>query len=187
MKTFFSSIAILFIATVCAAEVTIPINTMVPVRATQGIDGKSYEAGQEITLVVAADIKISKEIVIKAGAPVLVFVEDVSNSQMAGIAGRVSLAMRSTVAVDGSIVPLNGSMINSGKSEVGSTVAVGAILCPLALLNKGETGRIAPGAEIRAMVVSEVYVDTDNPADIEYLSTEFVKDAPKKKERTSEF
>ncbi len=158
---------------------TIPANTIIPVRATESIEGRGIKPGQEIVLVVATNIKINGEYVVKAGAPVIAFVSDASNAQMAGISGKIALTLRSTLAVDGSTIPLSGQMLNSGDSEVGSTVAAGAVLCPLALLNKGKSGRIAPGMEVRAMTVGDVIVDTANPIEIEYRSVEFVADPQK--------
>ncbi|MCP4123852.1 MAG: hypothetical protein GY751_19055 [Bacteroidetes bacterium] len=182
MKTVICVIAMMLLVNVCFAEVTIPPNTVIPVRSTEPIDAKYIQAGQEIILVVASNVRINQETVIKAGAPVVAFVNDSSSSQMAGISGKISLAMRSTVAVDGSIVPLSGTMMNSGESEVGSTVAVGVILCPLALLNKGEAGRIPPGMEIRAMTVGQTVVDTENQIEIDYRTTEYEPDkSPKEK------
>jgi hypothetical protein len=168
----------LIAAGVSLAEITIPANTIIPVRATKPVDADYVQAGQEVILVVAANISINKTTVIKAGAPVIAFVSDSSDSQMAGISGNLSLAIRSTVAIDGATVPLSGMMMNSGDSEVGSTVAVSVILCPLALLNKGKPGRIIPGMEVRAMTVGEVTVDPDNPIEIEYRSTEIVPKRP---------
>jgi hypothetical protein len=134
-------------------------------------------------MVVPTNITVNNQIVIKAGAPVIGFITDAKGSQMAGISGHISVTMRSTVAVDGQTIPLSGIMMNSGESEVGSTVAIGVILCPLALLNKGKAGRIEPGSEVRAMTVGEYMIDVDNPIDIQYLSTDYVKEGDEDKKK----
>ena len=56
-------------------------------------------------------------------------------------------------------IPISGQFGYEGKSEVGSTVAVGLILCPLVLLNKGEPGTIPVGAQIRALTISETEIE----------------------------
>jgi len=80
---------------------------------------------------------------------------------MAGIPGSVVIAVKSTTAVDGSNIILTGSLTNKADSEVGGTVAVGVILCPLALLNKGDDGTIPVGAQIRSMTMGEFPVEID--------------------------
>lgn len=160
-----------------AEPVRLPNSTVVAVKSTETISSKAVQTGQEIVLVVGSSVQVNGQTVIKAGAPVVAFVDDAKGAQMAGISGRLAVSFRSTVAVDGTTVPLTGQMLNAGDSEVGSTVAIGAILCPLALLNHGKTGTIAPGAEVRAMSIGDFMIDVDHPVDIQYLSTE-VKQAP---------
>jgi len=170
---------------VMAEPVRLPNSTVVVVKTTQAISSKEVQAGQEIVLVVGSSVQVNKQCVIKAGAPVVAFVDDAKGAQMAGISGRLAISFRSTVAVDGTTIPLTGQMLNSGNSEVGSTVAVGAVLCPLALLNKGESGLIAPGAEVRAMTIGDFMIDVDNPIEIEYLSTEIQQITPSNKSSQS--
>ena len=80
---------------------------------------------------------------------------------MAGIAGKIVVSINSTVAVDGTNIALTGSFSNAAKSEVGATVAVGVILCPLALLNKGDDGIIAVGSQKRAMTIGSFEVEVE--------------------------
>lgn len=177
-------------ATTHAEPVRLPNSTVVVVKATQEISAKTVQTGQEIILVVGSTVQVNGQPVIKAGAPVVAFVDDSKGAQMAGIAGRLAVSFRSTVAVDGTTIPLTGQMVNAGDSEVGATVATGAILCPLALLNKGKTGMIASGAEVRAMSVGDFAIDVDHPVDIQYLSTEVQRvaepEAAKKKTREAD-
>lgn len=176
-------------ATAAHAEpVRLPNSTVVVVKATQEISAKNVQTGQEIILVVGSTVTVNGQPVIKAGAPVVAFVDDSKGAQMAGIAGRLAVSFRSTVAVDGTTIPLTGQMVNAGDSEVGATVATGAILCPLALLNKGKTGMIASGAEVRAMSVGDFAIDVEHPVEVQYLSTEVqrVAEEPKKKANSTE-
>jgi len=106
-------------------------------------------------------LKVKGKTVIKAGVPVYGSVQESKGGQMAGIAGILVIALRSTVAVDGTNIALSGSMSNQAKSEVGATVAVGIILCPLALLNTGDDGSIPTGAQIRAMTLGSFDVEVD--------------------------
>jgi hypothetical protein len=185
-KLIVMSLVMVVAANAVAEPVKLPNGTVVPVRATEEISTKNVQTGQEVVMVAATNVQINGVIVIKAGAPVVAFVDDAKGAQMAGIAGRLAVSFRSTVAVDGTTVPLTGQMVNAGESEVGSTVATGAILCPFALLNHGKTGIIASGAEVRAMTIGDFLVDVDHPVEIQYLSTEAKKPVEEKKAKKVE-
>ena len=162
MKTMVKMVVALMVTTFVFAEtITIPNSTVVPVKTVNQLSSSQLSLGQEVILNVAMDVKIKGKTVIKAGAPVYASVQESKGGQMAGIAGKIVISITSTVAVDGTNIALSGSMSNQAKSEVGTTVAVGVILCPLALLNKGDDGSIPPGAQQRAMTLGsfEIVVD----------------------------
>ncbi len=100
-------------------------------------------------------IKVNGTVVIEAGAPVVAHVADRKGAGMAGISGGVGILVNYVIAVDGTKVPLRGSFNTKGDSEIGGTVAVGAILCPLAFLNKGKEGVIPAGAVVRTLTLSD--------------------------------
>lgn len=162
MKTIEKSLAALLVTTFIFAEtVTIPNSTVVPVKTVGQLSSSQLIMGQEVILNVAQDVKIKGKTVIKSGAPVYGSVQESKGGQMAGIAGKLIIALNSTVAVDGTNIAITGSFSNQAKSEVGATVAVGVILCPLALINKGDDGIIPVGAQQRAMTLGifEVVVE----------------------------
>ena len=162
MKTTVKMVVALMVTTFVFAEtITIPNSTVVPVKTVGQLSSGQLSMGQKVILNVAQDVKIKGKTVIKAGAPVYGSVQESKGGQMAGIAGKLLISLTSTVAVDGTNIALSGSMSNQAKSEVGATVAVGVILCPLALLNTGDDGAIPPGAQQRAMTMGsfEVVVD----------------------------
>ena len=162
MKTMVKTLTVLLITTFVFAEtVTIQNSTVVAVKTVNQLSTAQLSLGQEVILNVAQDVKIKGKTVIQAGAPVYGSVQEVKGSQMAGIAGKIVVSINSTVAVDGTNIALTGSFSNAAKSEVGATVAVGVILCPLALLNKGDEGIIAVGAQQRAMTIGTFEVEVD--------------------------
>lgn len=162
MKTMVKMVVALLITTIVFAEtITIPNSTVVPVRTVGQLSSGQLTMGQEVILNVAQDVKIKGKTVIKAGAPVYGSVQESKAGQMAGIAGKLVISLNSTVAVDGTNIALSGTMSNQAKSEVGATVAVGVILCPLALLNTGDDGSIPPGAQQRAMTMGSFEIDVE--------------------------
>lgn len=79
---------------------------------------------------------------------------------MLGREGRVVVAITSAQAVDGTTVPLSGQLSAKGNDEMTGTV-VGALFCPLFLLNKGGEASIAPGAQGRGIVLGDVVINAD--------------------------
>lgn len=162
MKTMVKMVVALMVTTFVFAEtITIPNSTVVPVKTVGQLSSGQLSLGEEVILNVAQDVKIKGKTVIKAGAPVYGFVQESKDGQMAGIAGKIVISLNSTVAVDGTYIALSGSISNQAKSEVGATVAVGVVLCPLALLNTGDDGTIPPGAQQRAMTIGSFDVEVE--------------------------
>ncbi len=162
MKWFSFFVLTLFInVSVYAGEVKLQNGTVIPVKAQDVITEKSVTSGQTVSFVVATDVVVDGKVVIKAGAPVLGIVQEAKEAQMAGIAGKMIVSLQSVSAVDGTNVQLSGQFISEGKSEMGGTIAVAVILCPLALLNKGGEAMIPAGAQTRGIVVSDYYIKVD--------------------------
>ena len=136
-----------------AGTVTVPNGSVIPVKTTNQLSSAQLMLGQEVICSVAQDVKIEGQVVIKAGSPVYGSVQESKGGQMAGIAGSIIIALNSVVAVDGTNIAITGSFSNAAKSEVGGTVAVGVILCPLALLNTGDDGVIPVRMQVRAMTM----------------------------------
>jgi len=155
MKTYLGIfLMVLIVTSVALAEsITLPNSSVVVVKTMNQLSSEQLTTGQEVILNVAADVTVKGKILIKAGAPVYGVVQESKGGQMAGIPGKLVISANSTVAVDGTNISLSGQFSNAAKSEVGATVAVGAILCPLALLNTGDDGIVPVGAQIRTMTV----------------------------------
>jgi len=158
---------IFFFSTDCFAQeqrkIKLPGQTLVVVRTTQHIDAELYKVGSTIILDVAVDVKIDDQVLIAAGTPVIAIMDQAETEGMVGIGGEVSVSIQSTTAVDGTVVALNGNWRAKGESRVGGTVAVGLILCPLALLNSGEPGIIIGGAQTRVFTIGEYKILPKSP------------------------
>ena len=154
-------VALLVASVAIAGTITVPNGSIIPVKSTGQLSSDQLRLGQEVIFSVAQDVKIEGQVVIKAGSPVYGSVQESKGGQMAGIAGSIVIALNSVVAVDGTNIAISGSFSNAAKSEVGGTVAVGVILCPLALLNTGDDGIIPVGAQVRAMTMGtfDILVD----------------------------
>ena len=153
------SLVLLSVAFVLPQEaVKMPASSVVVVKSKNKLSSKQLKTGQEIVLFVATDVMIKGKKVIKANAPVVCLVEDAESAGMVGQAGKLTISIQSTTAVDGTTVALSGNFFTKGESKTGTSVAVGVVLCPLALLCKGDEGDIPAGAQARALTVGEYEV-----------------------------
>jgi len=150
---------VFFISSDCFAQeqrkLKLTSQTLVVVRTSQHIDAEQYKVGASVPLDVAVDVKVDDEVLISAGTPIMAVVDDAQTAGMVGQGGNISVSIQSTTAVDGTVIALSGNIRAKGESEVGGTVAVGLILCPLALLNTGEPGVIHGGQQMRAFTIGE--------------------------------
>lgn len=135
--------------------VKLPASTVVVVRTANALDSDKLKAGQTVILDVAVDVSIKGSVLIKAKTPAVGIVEDAESAGIVGQAGKLTVSVQSTTAVDGTTVALTGNFYSKGESKTGESVAVGVILCPLALLCKGEEGGIPAGAQARALTIGE--------------------------------
>ncbi|RME32600.1 MAG: hypothetical protein D6794_12450 [Deltaproteobacteria bacterium] len=158
-----SVLAGLLIAAAASADARsfeIPAGTVVPVQTTAAISGNSVASGQTVgSVVVAQDVVKDGVTVIKGGTPVFATVADAEESGYVGQAGKLVINLQSTTAVDGTNVPLSGTMMVKEDSEVGVTAAASVILCPLFALNKGDEAVIPAGYQARAMTVGSVRIN----------------------------
>ena len=143
-----------------AQEVRISASTVVPVRTTSAIYSDQVRNGQRVTSVaVARDVEVDDVVVIEAGTPVSAVISRASEAGRVGQPGDITLDLESTTAVDGTEIGLSGTFSAEGDGKVGASVAISVLLCPLALLMKGDEGAIASGTEIRALTLSAATID----------------------------
>lgn len=154
MRLLFSMLvsAFIFSSSCFAEEVTLKANTFVPVILQESISSESLSLGQDVFFTVAGDIDVSGKTVIPAGTTVIASVSDVEETGAIGAAGKIVITFLSTEAVDGTSISLRGTKVIEGKDKTTSSVVVGVVLCPLALLQKGEEASVGQGTQARAMV-----------------------------------
>ena len=156
---YFISVVVLSVSLVLPQEaVKMPASTVVVVKSKNKLSSKQLKTGQELVLYVATDVMIKGKKVIKANTPVVCLVEDSESAGMVGQAGKLTISIQNTTTVDGTAVALSGNFFTKGESKSGTSVAVGVVLCPLALLCKGDEGDIPAGAQARALTVGEYEV-----------------------------
>jgi hypothetical protein len=153
-----AAVCVLGSGSAAARQIRIPAGTVLVVQTLGSISSETARADEIVELIVASDVIVDGFRVIVAGAPATGAIEELESSEMLGQEGRVAVAINSARAVDGTNVPLTGRLSSRGQEEMTGTV-VGAIFCPLFLLNKGGEASIASGAQGRGIVIGDVIVN----------------------------
>lgn len=145
-----------------AATLTIPAGTIVYGELEEEISSKkSTSEGDKVRAKVWRDVYINNVVAIKAGTPILLRVSDVQHARVAGKKGELELRAVSVRAVDGSEVPLDGGYDKSGKSRVGLSVALFALVAWPLIFIKGKQAKLEPGTIFDAEVQADRTINVE--------------------------
>lgn len=143
-------------------KVKLASGSLVVVKTLETYSSEKVKVGQEVVLSVAMPVVVGEDTLINIGAPVFSIIQDAESSGMVGSGGEILISFLNTLAIDGTSIPLSGTMTAKGESSTGEKVAIGVILCPLALLCKGESAAITPGMQARAFTAGEFFINVGN-------------------------
>ena len=141
-----------------AAQVKVKAGTPVIVTPDQTISSENVSGGDTISGTVVTGVKIDGKTVIEGGAGAKLSISRVEKSGSIGEGGALQVKVDSVYSVDGQRIPVSGSKSVRGEDKTTESVAVGAILCPLALLMEGDKAELSSNTEIRAMTQTESMV-----------------------------
>jgi len=148
------------------SEVTIPSDTRVYVVTKEEVIGKKkfVQEGQPVSAMVWRDVVIDDRVVVQAGAPVLVRVDELKKAKVAGIRGQLSLGAYETTTVDGKRLQLAGGYNKKGKGRIALSASLaGLVLLPLIFI-KGKAARLPVGTVFDAYSDEELAVAMEGPA-----------------------
>lgn len=142
-------------------SIRVPSGTSVPVVITEKVTAGQYKAGSEITGKVGADVTSSGIVIIRSGTPVSIIVEDVKKKGAVGSQARMTISLKTTSAVDGTLIALTGTKFAEGTNRAVSSVACGALCCILGLLQQGGEAEIPAGTQIEGRTAQEATITLD--------------------------
>ncbi len=145
-----------------ANKVKLPANSPVILRLNDTIRGNDSAQGSTISFTVVSDVKVGSEVLVKAGTRAKAQVSMVDDSGLIGQGGKIQISDFGTTAVDGSFVPLQGSLSEKGKEKVVLSVGLSLFICPLFLLMKGEEATVPAGMEKTTYTAADVEVNLTN-------------------------
>ena len=142
-----------------AGKVVLAAHTPIMIRCTETISTRDVVSGGTVNFAVVYDVKDSNNnILIKAGTPVTAEISFVKSKGMIGKSGEVIVNDFHTTAVDGTYIPLSGSVSARPDDKMTLSIVLSVLVCPLFLLMKGEDAQVIAGTTKTAYTVSDVYI-----------------------------
>lgn len=141
-----------------ANTVSVPVGTVVDLVFDQTLSANSASIGQSVMLRVSAPVVVNGKTIIAAGSMATGEVVSSSKAGAVGKEGQLGVAIKSVSAVDGTLIPLNGTKTVVGENHTASSVIITLLCCILGLLQQGGKAEIPAGASVRATVAAPTNV-----------------------------
>lgn len=140
-------------------KVSLPSHTPIVIRCNNTIDTKNVVSGSNVDFSIVNDVKGSSgEILIKAGTPVTAQISFKKDKSALGKSGELTISDFHTLAVDGSYVPLSGTLSSNPDDKMTLSIVLSVLLCPLFLLMKGEDAQVLAGTTKTVYTTSTIYI-----------------------------
>lgn len=142
-----------------SGKALLPAHTPVVIRCTETITTKNVVSGGEVNFAVVTDIRDTKgNILVKAGTPVSAQISFTKTKGMVGRSGEITVTDFHTTAVDGTYIPLSGSVSAKPDDKMTTSIVLSVLVCPLFLLMKGNEAQLNAGATKTSYTVSDTYI-----------------------------
>lgn len=142
-----------------AGKSTLSAHTPIVIRCIDTITTKKIVSGGIVNFSVVSDIKDEYgNVLIQSGSPVTAQITFSKSNGMIGKSGELTVTDFSTTAVDGTYVPLSGSVSARPDDKIVMSVVLSVLICPLFLLLKGDEAVVPAGTLKTAYTVTNVYV-----------------------------
>lgn len=153
----------MILASNSAGKATLQAHTPIVIRCDETITTNNIVNGSIVNFSVVNDVKDqSGNIMIKANSPVSAQISFAKSKGMIGRSGEITVTDFHTTAVDGTYIPLSGSVSAKPDDKMVTSIVLSVLICPLFLLMKGEEAQLSAGATKTAYTVVETYIKTTN-------------------------
>ncbi len=145
-----------------SGKLLIPAHTPIAIRCEETITTRNVVSGGTVNFSVVGDIKDSNgNILIKSGSPVTAEISFARDRGMIGRSGELTVNDFHTTAVDGTYIPLSGSVSAKPDDKMTLSVVLSVLICPLFLLMHGDDARLPVGSTKTAYTITDTYVKTN--------------------------
>jgi len=131
--------------------------TEVPLKFVNALSSKTANDGDPVEFVLAQDLKVGDEVVIKEGAHATAMVTNAKKAGMMGKAGELNVQLNYIIAGE-THVRLRGVKGREGENKTGATVALTVIFGPIGLIKHGKNVEIPAGTPLTAYVDQDVWL-----------------------------
>lgn len=142
-------------------KVALPANTPVIIQVKDTITTDKMTNGSTVNFSVLQDVKNSSgHILIKAGTPVSAQISFMEHRGRIGQSGEITISDFHTTAIDGTYIPLSGTVSAKPNDKMALSIVLSVLVCPLFLLMKGKEATIMAGTTKTAYTLVETYIKT---------------------------
>jgi hypothetical protein len=141
--------------------IKLPAGTAVVLRAIESLSSQSLTEASTVTFRVLNDVKVNDVVIIKAGTKAQAQVSATDKAGFVGQSGKILISDFSTRSIDGTFIPLQGTVSNQASSRIVLSGVLSFFVCPLFLLMKGKEAVIPAGTEKTVFTAADVQVKTE--------------------------
>lgn len=144
-----------------AGKTKLAAHTPIAIRCTETISTKDIVSGGVVKFAVVSDIMSSNgSVLVKAGTPVTAQISFAKSNGMLGRSGEITITDFHTTAVDGTYIPLSGSVSAKPDDKMTLSIVLSVLICPLFLLIKGNEAQVNVGTTKTAYTIADIYIKT---------------------------
>ena len=143
-------------------KAVLPAHTAIMIKCDDTISTKNIASGATVNFSVVNDIKNNDGLVlIKAGTPVSAQISFVEENGLIGKSGKLTISDFHTTAIDGTYIPLSGTVSSNPEDKMVLSIVLSIFVCPLFLLLKGGEGSLPAGTIKTAYTITDISVNTN--------------------------
>ncbi len=151
------------LATNSTSGVKLNANTPIMIKCDETITTNDVVSGSTVKFSVLQDVKNDAGIVvIRAGEPVTAQIAFAKKRGRIGGSGQLTVSDFHTTAVDGTYVPLSGTVSQNPDDKMVLSICLGVLVCPLFLLMRGDDAKVPAGTTKTAYTASIVYIKANS-------------------------
>ena len=140
---------------------TLQPNTPVTVSLKNNLSTSNIVSGGTVEFVVTENVAgADGNIVIQAGAPASAKISSAKSRKRIGKPGEVTLSDFHVVAVDGTYVPISGTINAKAKSKMALSITLSVLVFPLFLLMRGQDANIPAGTQRTFYTLTTTNINT---------------------------
>ena len=140
-------------------QIKLPANTPVIIKSNETVSTRDVVSGSTVKFTVLQDVKSADGMVlIKSGTPVSAQIVFAKDRGRIGSSGQITISDFHTTAIDGTYVPLSGTVAQHPDDKMVLSICLGVIICPLFLLMRGEDAQVPAGTTKNSYTASDVYI-----------------------------